>query len=67
MPPVSTTVPLAGSDAVVMTLGPPSPPSVSLARTSIAVAAASSATVAVSSTATGGTSQVTVTETVAVL
>ena len=65
-PPVSTTVPLAGSLAAAIVIGPPST-SVSLASTSIAVAAASSITVAASSTATGASStQVTVTETVAV-
>ena len=65
-PPVSTTVPLAGSDADAIVFGPPSM-SVSLASTSIAPAAESSATVALSSTAVGASStQVTVTETVAV-
>ena len=65
-PPVSTTVPFAGSDADAIVFAPPSG-SVSLASTSIAVAAESSATVAVSSTAVGASStQVTVTDTVAV-
>ena len=63
---MSTTVPLAGSEADAIVMGPPSV-SVSLASTSIAVAAASSRTVAESFTAVGGSStQVTVIETVAV-
>ena len=65
-PPVITTVPLAGSEADAIVIGPPSA-SVSLASTAIGVAAESSATVAVSSTAVGASStHVTVTDTVAV-
>jgi hypothetical protein len=65
-PPVSTTVPFAGSEADAIVFAPPSV-SVSLASTSIALAAASSARVALSLTAVGGSSpQVTVTDTVAV-
>ena len=61
-----TTVPLAGSDTESIVLGPPST-SVSLASTSIALAPESSPTVALSLTAVGGSStQVTVTDTVAV-
>ena len=64
-PPVSTTVPFAGSEADAIVFGPPSV-SVSLASTSIAPAPESSATVALSLTAVGGASaQVTVTDTVA--
>ena len=65
-PPVITTVPFAGCVTEATDFGPPST-SVSLASTSIALAPESSATVALSSTATGGSStQVTVTDTVAV-
>ena len=61
-----TTVPFAGSDAEPIVFGPPSG-SVSFASTSIALAPESSRTVALSLTAVGGSStQVTVTETVAV-
>ena len=61
-----TTVPFAGWVTEAIAFAPPSG-SESLASTSIAVAAASSATVAESPTAVGGSStQVTVTETVAV-
>ena len=64
-PPVITTVPFAGCVTAATALGPPST-SVSLARTSIPAAPPSSVTVAPSATATGGSStQVTVTETVA--
>ena len=62
---MTTTVPLAGSDADPIDIGPPSLSS--LASTSIALAPESSPTVALSLTAVGGSStQVTVTETVAV-
>ena len=54
-PPVSTTVPFAGSDAAEIVFGPAST-SVSLFGTSTAVAAASSSTVALSLTAVGGSS-----------
>ena len=65
-PPVITTVPFAGCVTDCDAFGPPST-SVSLASTSTAVGRESSATVAVSLTATGGSStQVTVTDTVAV-
>jgi hypothetical protein len=65
-PPVSTTVPFAGSDADAIVFAPPSA-SVSLASTSTALAPESSSTVAVSLTGVGGSStQVTVTDTVAV-
>ena len=61
-----TTVPFAGSVTEPIVFGPPSG-SVSFASTSTAVAVASSSTVAASFTAVGGSStQVTVTETVAV-
>ncbi len=66
LPPVSTTVPFAGSLAETIVIVPPSG-STSLANTAIAVARSSSVTVAASLTATGGSStQVTVTDTVAV-
>jgi hypothetical protein len=54
-PPVSTTVPFAGSDADEIVFGPAST-SVSFVSTVIAVAAASSSTVALSFTAVGGSS-----------
>ena len=61
-----TTVPFAGSEAEPIVFVPPSE-SVSFASTSIALAPESSPTVALSLTAVGGSStQVTVTETVAV-
>jgi hypothetical protein len=65
-PPVTTTVPFAGSEADAIVIGPPSE-SVSLANTSIGVAAESSGTVRLSLTAVGGSStHVTLTDTVAV-
>ncbi len=65
-PPVSTTVPWAGSVADAIALGPASG-SVSLASTLTADATASSLTVALLLTATGlSSTQVTVIETVAV-
>ncbi len=65
VPPVSTTVPWAGSVADAIAIGPASA-SVSLASTLTAVGAESSPTVALLSTATGWSStQVTVIETVA--
>ena len=54
-PPVSTTVPCAGSVALEIVFGPPST-SVSFVSTGTAVAAASSRRVAESPTATGGSS-----------
>ena len=57
-PPVTTTVPFAGSDAEPIVIVPPST-SVSFASTGTAVAAASSRTVALSLTATGGSSTAT--------
>ncbi len=58
-------MPWIGSDALAITLGPPSG-SVSFPSTLIAVASASSATVALSVTAVGATSGETETLTVAV-
>ena len=55
-PPVSATVPFAGSEAEEIVFGPAST-SVSLVSTVIAVATASSSTVALSFTATGGSSR----------
>jgi hypothetical protein len=57
-PPVSTTVPLAGSLADEIVIGPAST-SVSFVSTGIDVAAASSSNVAESLTATGGSSTAT--------